>query len=228
MNTPVISRLVVKDLLLWRKMIMIFLAVGLASIAIVSGLYGRVPRLVFYNLGFTLLIAPTTTLGIVLLMQTNVFEKAKSTQLFVMSLPVTRTDFKIAKLLVNLPIFTLAWLATTAVAFYFMFGLRVLPTGAIPFMTMVFLGIYVAYLGILCVSLLSQSLGVTIIGILFFEVLTSAYLWVIVFLKPIGDHILSFDIVWNSTVLTILTLQIIAGIALVAAAVCLQGKTTTD
>ena len=40
-------------------------------------LHGRVPHRVLVNMGFALLITPLGTLGIVLLMQTNVFEQAK-------------------------------------------------------------------------------------------------------------------------------------------------------
>jgi hypothetical protein len=48
-----------------------------------------------------LLVAPVGTLGVVLAMQRNVFEKTKATQPFIMSLPVTVRDFTLAKLLVN-------------------------------------------------------------------------------------------------------------------------------
>ena len=123
MNAPIISRLIIKDLLIWRKMILIFCGASIACAALLAVLYNRIPHLVFLNLGFTLIVTPTATLGIVLLMQTNVFEKVKSTQQFIMSLPVTVTDFTLAKLLTNIPIFAVVWLATTCTAFYFAFGL---------------------------------------------------------------------------------------------------------
>lgn len=225
MNTSIISRLVLKDLLIWRKMILIFCGASIACVALLAILYNRLPPLVFINLGFTLLITPTATLGIVLLMLTNVMEKAKSTQPFIMSLPVTVTDFTLAKLLVNISLFTAVWLATTCTAFYFAFGLRLLPSGAVPFMTMIFLGIFVAYICILCVSLLSQSLGVTVSAIMFFEILTPAYLWIVVlFATPIRSFVYGHDIVWNSTAITIVALQAVAAISFVAATLFFQSR----
>ncbi len=169
MSASIVPQLVRKDFLLWRRLILIFYGLSVASIALAGLLHGNVPDRVLLNLGFTLLITPVGTLGVVLLMQTNVFEKAKSTQLFIMSLPVTAREFTVAKLLVNVPTFGALWMVTTAAIFSYAFGLGLLPPGSIPMVTMVCLGVFVAYTGILCVSLLSQSLGVTILAILFFE-----------------------------------------------------------
>jgi hypothetical protein len=106
--------------------------------ALLGLIYRHVPNpVLLMNLGFTLLVTPTGTLGIALLMQTNVFEKVKSTQPFIMSLPVTVREFTLAKLLVNVPVFGALWLVTTATAFAYAFGLELLPRGAIPMMTMV-------------------------------------------------------------------------------------------
>lgn len=201
MNASIISRLVTKDLLLWRKFILVFYGTSLAGIAILAVLYNRVPTLVLINLGFSFLIGPTAALGIVLLMQTNVYEKVKSTQSFIMSLPVTVREFSLAKLWVNIPVFAALWLLTTGTAFYFALGLEVLPAGTVPYMTMVFLGVFLAYICILCVSLLSQSMGVTVIAIMAFEILTAVYLWVIVYLEPIRSFVDGTNIVWNSTAL---------------------------
>lgn len=74
-----------------------------------------------------------------------------------MSLPVTATEFTLAKLLVNIPVFASVWLVATSTAFYFAYWLGLLPAGSVPYVTMIFLGIFVAYICILCVSLLSQS-----------------------------------------------------------------------
>lgn len=228
MNTPIIARLIIKDLRIWKTLILSFVGFYIACVAAVALLHERVPNHVFLNLGFTILVTPTVTLGIALLMQTNVFEKAKSTQHFIMSLPVTRTDFTLAKLLVNMPVFTVVWAATTITGFYFAFGLGMLPAGTVPYMSIVFLGILVAYLGVLSVSLISQSLGMTVGAILFFDVLTPAYLWTILYLEPIGSVIDDPVVVWNPTEIGIIALQVAAAIAAVAGTLLLRGRQRDD
>ena len=224
MSASIIPQLVKKDFLIMRRMILIFCLVSLASIGVLSVLYGLIPTWVLVNIAFALLLGPAATCGIVLLMQTNVFEKEKSTQPFIMSLPLTVKEFTLAKLLINLPVFGAIWLVVTGVAFYFAFGLGLYPLGAVPFLTMVFLGVFVAYTGILSTSLLTQSLGITILSILFFQLGTSAYLWVIAFLDPIANHVTGPDIVWNSTAIAIVTAQVVLALTMIAATLLIQNK----
>ncbi|RYZ78734.1 MAG: hypothetical protein EOO68_39925 [Moraxellaceae bacterium] len=141
-----------------------------------------------------------------------------------MSLPVTVKEFTMAKLLVNIPVFTVFWLVITAVAFYFSFGFGVFPYGTIPFITMIFLGIYVAYVGILSAGLICQSYGITIIVMLGFELGTPAYLWIVAFLEPINHHVYDANMVWNSTAVGIVTTQIITAVALLVATWYIQTK----
>lgn len=224
MSASIIPQLVKKDFLINRKMILTFCLVSLVSIGVVSILYGRIPNWVLYNLAFLLLVAPAATCGIVLLMKTNVFEKEKSTQLFIMSLPITVKEFTTAKLLVNLPVFGVVWLAVTGVAFYFSFGLGLLPWGTLPFMTMIFLGVFVAYTCILGTSLISQSLGITVFSIMFFEIGTSAYLWVIVFLDPIANYIYGSNIVWNSTAISVVSTQVFVALVVLITTFFMQTR----
>jgi hypothetical protein len=224
MSASIIPQLVKKDFLINRRMILIFCLVSLSSIAILGLLHGLIPDWVLLNVAFTLLLAPAATCGIVLLMKTNVFEKEKSTQSFIMSLPVTVKEFTLAKLLVNLPVFGAIWLLVAGVAFYLSLGLGLFPLGTVPFLTMVLLGVFVAYTGILSVSLLFQSLGITILSILFFQMGTSAYLWIVIFLDPIATNVYGPDIVWNATAIAILAAQIGMAVAMISATLLIQNK----
>ncbi|RYY03753.1 MAG: hypothetical protein EOO53_07620 [Gammaproteobacteria bacterium] len=209
MSNSIIAQLVKKDFLMTRNTIFIFCLITLASVAAIYMIFGHVPEVVFLNLGFTLLIAPAITCAIVLLMKTIVMEKQKSTQLFIMSLPLSIREFTTAKLLLNLPVFTIFWLGITAVAFYFSFGLGLFPYGSVPFITMIFLGIFVAYVVILSIAILYQSYGVTVITMLCAELGTPAYLWVIAYSEPINSHVYESHMVWNSPAITIVATQIL-------------------
>ena len=222
MTTSIIPQLVKKDLLIMRKMILVCCLICITSIGVLSLLYGDIPDFVFANVGFTALIAPAAVCGIILLMKTNVDEKEKSTQIFIMTLPVTVKEFTLAKLLVNLPVFSAIWIVVTAVAVYFCFGLGLFPLGTVPFITMVFLGVFVAYTCILSVSLLCQSLQMTILAIMFFEIGTSAYLWVIAYFDPISNYIYGPGAVWNTAAMAIVTLQLLVAVSAIVVTVFIQ------
>lgn len=224
MTHSIIPQLIKKDLLIWRKMISFFCLMSVVAIAGLSLIYGHIPHFVLMNVGFTILIVPVAACGIALLIQTNVFEKEKSTNIFIMSLPVTVREFTLAKLLVNIPVFGALWLVTAGVGFYFTFSLGLLPMGAVPFITMIFLGIFVAYCCILSISMVVQSLSLTIMGIMFFEAGTSAYLWVIAFLEPISNHVYGPVIVWNSTAITIVVVQALVAVFAITATIFIQNR----
>jgi hypothetical protein len=222
MSASIGPQLVRKDFRLMSRTIMMFSLVSLVSIGILAALYGHVPTWMLLNIGFLLLVSPVGTCGIVVLMKTNVFEKEKSTQSFIMSLPVTVREFTRAKLLVNLPLFAGLWLVISAVGFYFAFGLGLFPLSTLPFVTMVFLGGFLAYTIILCISLVFQSLGITVLSIAVVEMATSAYLSTIAYLDPIAHHVASPRIVWNSAAITIALAQVGVAVCLVAATVFVQ------
>ena len=215
MSTSIVPQLVGKDLRLMRSTILMFVLVSLVFIAILDLLFGRVPVAVLANFGFILLAGPAGTCGIVMLMKTNVFEKEKSTLPFIMSLPVTVKEFTQAKLLFNLPVFSLFWLAISSAGFYFAFGRGLLPPGAVPFVTMVFLGGFVAYTCILATSLLSQSMPITVLSIALFEVGTSGYLWTVVFLAPIAQNIGGAQAVWNMPAIAIVAAQVLVAVSVI-------------
>lgn len=222
MSGSIVPQLVRKDLRLISRILLIFGLFSAGCIGILNLLWGRVPAVVMSNLGFILLIGPAATCGIVVLMKTNVAEKEKSTQAFIMSLPVTVKEFTRAKLWVNLPIFVLFWASISAAGFHFAFGRGRLPLGAAPFFTMVFLGGFVAYACILSVSLLSQSLSVTVLSIAIFEIGTSAYLWAVAFLPPIAQNILGPQAVWNPAAIAVVAAQALVAVAAITGTLWIQ------
>ena len=224
MSATIIPQLVRKDFMISRTMIGVFALVSLVCAGVVGLLFGRLPGWALVNLGLILLLSPAATCGIVLLMQTIVFEKEKSTQAFIMSLPVSAKQFALAKLLINLPVFAAFWLVITGIAFHFAFGRDFFPAGMIPFFVMVFLGAFVAYAGILSVSLWRQSLGLTVLAIALFEMGTSAYLWVVAYLDPVAKFMHGPEVVWNRAAIGIVAIQALAAVAMLSAALFHQSR----
>ncbi|MGA9659334.1 MAG: hypothetical protein WBQ60_09580 [Asticcacaulis sp.] len=222
MSASIVPQLVAKDLRLVRRILISFALVSLSFIVILSLLWGHIPPVVMGNFGFMMLVGPAATCGLVVLMKTNVFEKEKSTQPFIMSLPVTVKEFTRAKLLANLPVFALFWGVISIAGFYFAFGRGLFPLGAIPFITMVFLGGFVAYTCILATSLIFQSMPITVLCIAIYEVATSGYLWFVVFLEPISQNIWGPQAVWNPTAIGIVTAQVVVAIGVITATLLIQ------
>ncbi|MEO8374790.1 MAG: ABC-2 transporter permease [Sphingomonas bacterium] len=222
MSASIVPQLVRKDMRLMSRTIAMFGLVSLVCIGILGAMYEHVPTWMLLNMGFLLLVSPVGTCGIVILMKTNVFEKEKSTQPFIMSLPVTVKEFTRAKLLVNLPLFAIPWLVISAIGFYFAFGLGLFPLSTVPFAAMIFLGGFLAYTVILCVSLMFQSLGITVLTIAIVEMGTSGYLSTIAYLDPIAHHVAGSNVVWNSAAIAIAGAQIGIAILLIVATMLVQ------
>ncbi len=222
MSRSIVPQLVGKDLRLVGKIVLAFALISAVCITLLYLVWGYVPAVMLGNFGFILLVGPAGTCGIVVLMKTNVLEKEKSTQNFIMSLPITVREFTRAKLLVNLPLFGLFWGVISAAGFYFAFGRGLLPPGAVPFVTMVFLGGFVAYCGIFAVSLLTQSLGITVLCIALFEIGTSAYLWTVVFFKPIAQTIWGPVAVWTPAAVGIVAAQGLVAVSVIVATLLIQ------
>jgi ABC-type transport system involved in multi-copper enzyme maturation permease subunit len=220
----IIPQLVRKDFMISRRMIGVFCLVSLAGVAVIGLLFGRVPEWALVNIAFLLLMSPAATCGMVLLMTTVVFEREKSTQSFIMSLPVTPKQFVFAKLLINIAVFGAFWLVICGIAVYFAFGRGLFPAGTFPFVVMVFLGAFVAYIGILTVALWRQSMGLTVLAIALFEMGTSGYLWIIAYLDPVSSYMRGEVMVWNTTSVGIVLAQSLVAVAMVSATLIFQGR----
>jgi hypothetical protein len=223
-STSIIPQLVRKDFMISRKMIGVFCLVSLAGVAAIALLLGRLPDWALVNIAFLFLMSPAATCGMVLLVTTVVFEKEKSTRLFIMSLPVTPKQFTIAKLLINVGVFGAFWLVISGIAFYFAFGRGFFPAGTVPFVVMIFVGAFVAYAGILSVSLWRQSLGFTVLAIALFEMGTSAYLWVIAYFDPVARFIHGPEMVWNRAAVGIVVIQVLAALTMLSATLFFQSR----
>ena len=221
-NASIVPHLVRKDFMLTRRIILAFALISLCAIGILPALHGRIPDWVLINIGFMLLIGPAATCGIVVAMKTVVFEKEKSTQAFILSLPVSVAEFTRAKLLLNLPVFGVFWLTASSMGMYFAIGRGLFAPGAVPFISMVFVGVLLAYCCILATSLICQSLAVTVLAILLFELSTSAYLWTIAFFDPVARFLHGPAPVWNGAAVAILVTQLLLAVAAISAATYVQ------
>jgi hypothetical protein len=160
-------------------------------------------------------------------MQTVVEERRVQTLPFIMSLPITVREYTLAKLLANLGIFTSVWLTLSGASFLVFRGPEGMPNGAIPFVTIVLVGIFLAYTIVLATSLVSESIGGSIAAIVGANIVTQLFLWwVVVDLPGIRAFVDGDVAVWNGTAFTVLGGQLLAVAALITVTYVLQSRKT--
>lgn len=207
MNTMV-YKLINNDLKINRNQILLWFLAAVVGIVIAY----FIPGLAAANIGFSLLASAIIGSGIQLLTQTVLLDNVKGTQIFIMSLPINFKQYTVAKLSVNILVFLGMWLLLSTAAIYVTFTQSIFPMGSLPMMLLVLLSILPAYFTILSVCILTQSIGYTVVATISLSVITSAYLWKIVYLDSIGEYVWGNHAVWNSTVFTIMFTQILIAI----------------
>lgn len=216
----VVRQLVLKDLRIMRGAFVGYCAGGLVALAIV--MFGGEA---LGMAGVILFVTAIASAGIHAVMATVVEERQKQTLPFIMSLPVTVRQYTSAKILANLLLFGLLWLTLSA-ATYIVYVGDSLPHGSIPFLTIVNMGILLAFVIILTVALVGESTVAAIAGVVLGNIGTQMYLWIVVDLYGIRSVIGGSRAVWTPTAVGILTTQAVLALVLVAATFVIQSRKT--
>lgn len=156
-NQHMLRILVRKDLRLVATPVLCYLGAGLLAL----GLMAVQQQGCFYA-GTVLLITSLMALGFHPAMITVVGERKEQTLAFVMSLPITPTDFTASKLLANLLAFFVPW---TVLLLGCMVLIRLqpsIPDGMIPLAAILFGVVATGAVTILCMAIVSESMQLTI------------------------------------------------------------------
>lgn len=127
MKTDVVLQLILKDFQLNSRVIIFTLAGGAIALAILL-IGGQTPVVIgtvffFVAIVFCACILPT---------QSIVNERKKQTLPFVMSLPISSTQYGVAKLVSSVGMFLALWLILLGAGLYMVLARHVLPVGTIP------------------------------------------------------------------------------------------------
>ena len=131
MSTEVILRLILKDWRLHSRVVILSIIGGAVALAVIQ-IGGPTPLV----LGATFFFVAMVLCASILPMSNIVNERKKHTLPFLMSLPVSPTQYGATKLISTVGMFLAPWLTLVAAALYMILGKHVLPNGAIP-MTLV-------------------------------------------------------------------------------------------
>jgi ABC-type transport system involved in multi-copper enzyme maturation permease subunit len=214
-----VQRLIVKDWYLLRWAIAGYLAAGAVGLFLLD--HGGEEA--FYA-GCILLITVLIAVGMHLAMATVVLERTEQTLPFVMSLPISPTEYTTAKILANLLIFLVPWLALLLGAIAVIAGRAGVPDGLIPFVTVVLGEIFTSYALLLAVAVVSESqawtIGTTVVGNLGFQ----AFLYYVSHLPGMAAANAGPTAVWSASILTILAVEAVTIVAAIGITFWLQGR----
>ncbi len=219
MKTSIVKQLVIKDLRLMKPFAIGYWLGGI--LAIVIAMFGGDASGIVAMILFVAALFGAGVHSAMLIVE----ERDKQTLAFVMSLPISVREYTSAKLISNLLLVGAIW-ATLSAASYAIFIGETMPHGTIPFMTIVLVAIFVAYIVILATTLIFESLAPAIIAMVGANLLTQALLWWIADLHGIRSTIGGQVPVWNNTALTVLTLQVATVVGLLGVTYYLQSKKT--
>lgn len=222
MGPSIIKPLVLKDFEIMRTPILCWWTGGLLATALPWLFAGE--RVFMASL--ILFVTAMAGAGFHGVMQTVVEERREKTLPFIMSLPITVREYTSAKLVANLTLFAVVWITLSAASLVVAVGTADSPLakGTIPFISIVLVGILLAYTIVLTTSLVSESIGVSIAAIVIANIATQIFLWWIASLDGIRSTMGAGEAVWSRTALIVLGGQLLAVVGLLWLTYILQAR----
>ncbi len=215
----IIWQLIRKDLTIMKIPTMLWWLCGLFAVFVIA-LGGKE----MLNFAAILFVSGMVGAGIHAAFRTVVEERREQTLPFIMSLPVTIGQYNTAKLMANLMIFSFVWSTLSVVAYFLVINGETLPAGSIPFLAIILIAIFLAYMVILATSLITEAVGGSIAAMIGANIGAQLMLWWVVSLEGIGSTVKGPVAVWNGTALTVLAVEIAAIVILIVVTYLLQAR----
>jgi hypothetical protein len=219
MNGSMVRRLVLTDLYLMRWTIVPCLVAGGIAVGLMP--LGEVAAFV----GLVSLVCALVILNIMLVMTGIVQEKKDKVQLFMLSLPISTTQYTLAKLTANAVAFVGCWIVLTTAAIA-VIDVSALPNGRVPFLVTV-LAYLLLYYGVLVgVGLAADSTGWHAAVITFGNVSINFLIPLLLSMPSIASHRDAPVAVWTPDVVTILMIEVAGAVVAIGAGLYLRCRRT--
>lgn len=221
MNTHMIQILIRKDIRLVLTPALLYLAAGVASLALMA-----IKTHATFYAGSVMLITSMIALGFHPSMATVIGERKEKTLAFVMSMPITPTDFTVAKLVANLLVFFVPWTllligCTTLITTH-----PTIPDGLLPFAFIQFGTIAIGAVLILCVAIASESMQLTIACQIAGNLAFQGIMYASSNTPAIKDAMNTETIVWSGAVMGYLGSYAALAVLMLIATLWLQSRKT--
>jgi ABC-2 type transport system permease protein len=215
----IVRQLILKDWRLQRTQILISIAAGAIALGLVRG--GSEPAMVVGGVWFFLSLI---LVGTMLPMAGIVNERKKQNLAFLMSLPVTVTQYTFAKMFSTLGMFLIPWLTLVISAIVVIKTSGFLPAGAIPMLLILAMLPLVGLALMTGTALVGESEGWGIAANVF---CSSSYglVWYFFTRVPaLMENAKSPTLQWNSAVLTVLGSELGAALLMLGLTFYLQSR----
>jgi hypothetical protein len=219
MNYTMVKRLILKDWFFMRWAILAYsvtglLALGFTAMGTDASSYA----------GSILLITVMIAIGFHLVMVTVVGERSEQTLPFIMSLPISPMEYTMAKIGANLLIFLAPWLTLTT-GTLLLLGTEGARSGAlIPFSLIILMELLAAYVLVLTVAIVTESLGWTICVVVLTNLFFQGFLYWVSQMPAIARGMKGRGAVWDQTAVTLLSAEVGVSILLIVMAFVLQAR----
>ena len=201
MSNPMVGKLIRKELSLNRLFMAGALFAGLVSIGIC--LLGRVAFAVGGIMFLTVLIAFAVTLP----MFTIAGERKEKSRLFVLSLPISRGDYILSKVIGVTFTFLIPWVVLLLVVLTLILTTPI-PDGMAVYATLMAMFAFADFCIIACGAMLIEREGVQAIVIIFMNMSVTFFSVGVSVLTPIGHEMTVDAVNWSPAALTILGSEI--------------------
>lgn len=198
-SLAMIKLLVVKDWQVYQKQ----LAGYLAGLVLALGLIGNGSEWSF-NLGALLLLVLLVSTGFFAIGQIVLNERKERTLPFVMSLPVTPTEFYSAKLLAGVLVYLVPFLLVVLTTMFLVLY-TALPDGLLVYAVLIYVFMLTSHCVALSAAMAIESEGWNIVVQMALMTALSPFIIWIGSLQPIAANLLTDHIVWSPIALGVLT-----------------------
>ena len=219
MNRSVVRTLILSDWKRFRPLLLMFI-VGGALAFLVLQVGGEIPTV----LGTTWFFMALIVLGCLLPPFNVVNERKKQILPFLMSLPISVTQYTTAKLVSTVGMFLVPWVTLVAAALAFIMGRESLPDGIIPVVIILSMLTFIGFCLIAGVTMVSESeswmMAATVLA-------NSSYgfgWYLLVRNAAIRDGMKSAAPVWGPEVVTILAVEVAVAVVILGLTFFLQSR----
>ena len=220
-NKSILTNIVAKDFHFTRWPLFGYLTLGLIALVVLAS----IPEKGFY-LSLVLLMSSMIIVDTHLVFTTVISERKSKTLPFLMGLPISYKQYTSAKMIVNLVGFFIPWAVLTSGMVLVILMTDSLKDGLIPFFTIVLIELLVAHVLILTVAMTTESEAWSIVVMTICNISVSLFSMFISGFSEINQYMQADKIVWNSTSITMLVLEVATIIVLIAAIYAIQSRKT--
>jgi ABC-2 type transport system permease protein len=203
-HSSVVWPLILKDLRLHRTQIAVSLAIGIVSLALFS-VGTEVPLVVGTCLFFTSLIV----LGSMLPVTNLINERKKHNLAFVMSLPVSTTQYTVSKLISTVGMFLVSWLVLLAGALFAIMSHPGVPHGLIPILFVLAGLIFAGFCLIVAAAMVGETEAWTTPATILANSTYGIGWYLIVRIPDVNKDLRGTTAVWSPIMLNFLTVEFV-------------------